>query len=132
MRHNATSPKGGLGDENGANALVFGLTLAVTISALGDEGWFDDPTAVLQTEPVATAQTRTIAPPTVHSVGKRRHLDRKAMGSEGPGQHAAARAVCERCGKSLQSVAGVEPSPETQALYRALHVPAGMPSLEHS
>jgi ATP/maltotriose-dependent transcriptional regulator MalT len=48
------------------------------------------------------------------------------------GQHAEARAVCERCRKALQSVAGMEPSPETQALCRALHVPAGVPSLEHS
>jgi DNA-binding SARP family transcriptional activator len=48
------------------------------------------------------------------------------------GQHAEARTVCERCRKALQSVAGVEPSPETQALCRALHVPAGAPSLEHS
>jgi LuxR family maltose regulon positive regulatory protein len=39
------------------------------------------------------------------------------------GRHAEARAVCERCRKTLQSVAGVEPSPETQALCRSLHLP---------
>jgi LuxR family maltose regulon positive regulatory protein len=39
------------------------------------------------------------------------------------GQHAEAHSVCERCRRILQSVAGVAPSPETEALCRALHAP---------
>jgi ATP/maltotriose-dependent transcriptional regulator MalT len=40
------------------------------------------------------------------------------------GQHAEAYSVCERCRRILQSVAGVAPSPETEALCRALHTHA--------
>lgn len=40
------------------------------------------------------------------------------------GQHTEANAVCERCRRTLRSVAGVEPSAETQALCRSLHAPS--------